>query len=129
MENAARRPMSPHLWIYRWQWTMVLSITHRATGVGLCGGAVLLALWLIAAAAGPRSFAVAQWIASSWIGILAMLGWTWALFYHLANGVRHLVWDVGYALDLPNAERGAYIVVAASTVLTVLAWAIGFVVW
>jgi succinate dehydrogenase / fumarate reductase, cytochrome b subunit len=129
MGSAAKRPMSPHLWIYRWQWTMVLSITHRATGVGVCGGAVLLALWLAAAAAGPKSFEAAQWIAGSWIGLLALLGWTWALFYHLCNGIRHLLWDIGVALDLPNAERGAYVVVAASALLTVIAWVFGLAMW
>ncbi|WP_342760742.1 succinate dehydrogenase, cytochrome b556 subunit [Azospirillum thermophilum] len=108
---------------------MALSITHRITGVGLAVGTLLLAWWLIAAGVGPEAFARAQRFIGSGFGLLLMFGWTWALFYHLANGIRHLVWDAGYAFELQNAERGAYIVAAASLGLTVLAWIIGLAVW
>lgn len=129
MGQAAGRPLSPHLTVYRWQWTMALSIVHRATGVGLVAGTLLLTWWLVAAATGPGAFAIAQGFIGSWLGLLMLLGWSWALFYHLANGIRHMVWDAGYALDLPNAERGAYVVVASSVLLTVAAWAVGLSVW
>jgi len=129
MANGSSRPLSPHLQVYRFQWTMALSITHRITGVGLVGGTLLIAWWLIAAAAGPDAFATAQAFIGSWFGLLLMFGWTWALFFHLANGIRHLVWDAGYAFELQNAERGAYIVAGASVVLTLLAWIIGLAAW
>ncbi len=129
MANGSSRPLSPHLQVYRFQWTMALSITHRITGVGLVMGTLLLSWWLIAAATGPSAFARAQAFIGSGLGLLLLFGWTWALFYHLANGIRHLVWDAGCALDLKNAELGAYIVAGASLALTVIAWVIGVAVW
>src|SRR5260221_6908133 len=84
------RPLSPHLQIYRPQLTSVLSILHRATGILLGVGTLVLAWWVIAAAAGPDAFARVQGFLGSWLGILVLLGWTAALFYHLANGIRHL---------------------------------------
>jgi succinate dehydrogenase / fumarate reductase cytochrome b subunit len=129
MANGSSRPLSPHLQVYRFEWTMALSITHRITGVGLAVGTLLLAWWLIAGAAGPEAFARAQNFIGSGFGLLLMFGWTWALFYHLANGIRHLVWDAGYSFELKNAEKGAYIVAAASLGLTILAWIVGLAVW
>ena len=119
------RPLSPHLQIYRPQLTSVISITHRATGIALSAGTVVLVWWLVAAAAGPGPFAAAQWFLGSWLGVILLLGWTWALFYHLCAGIRHLVWDSVHALDLPRVYRGGWIVVGASAVLTILAWAFG----
>lgn len=129
MSDGRTRPMSPHLWIHRWDWTMVLSITHRASGVGLAGGTALLALWLLAAAAGGTVFERVQWLAGSWLGIAALLGWVWALFFHLCNGIRHLVWDTGRAFELPNAEFGAYLVIVVSTTLTFAAGIAGYLSW
>lgn len=129
MANGSSRPLSPHLQVYRWQWTMALSIIHRATGVGLTGGTLLLAWWLIAAAVGPGAFATVQGFIGSPIGMLLLFGWTWAMFYHLGNGIRHLVWDAGASFELQNAEKGAYIVAGASVGLTILAWIVGLAVW
>lgn len=129
MANGSGRPLSPHLQVYKFEWTMAMSITHRITGVGLAVGTLLLTWWLVAAAAGPESFARAQKFIGSGLGLLLMFGWTWALFYHLANGIRHLVWDAGYSFELKNAEKGAYIVAGASLGLTILAWIIGLAVW
>lgn len=129
MSKLAARPLSPHLTVYRWQWTMLLSVTHRATGIALVGGTLLLTWWLVAAAIGAAPFAWAQWFVGSWFGMLLLIGWTWSLYFHLCNGIRHLVWDTGLALDLPNAERGGYLVAAASVVLTVATWAAGLAAW
>jgi succinate dehydrogenase, cytochrome b556 subunit len=129
MANGSSRPLSPHLQIYRWQWTMALSILHRATGVALAVGTLLLSWWLIAAAAGPEAFARAQGFIGSWLGLLMLFGWTFAFYYHLANGVRHLVWDAGYAFELQNARKGAYIVAGVSAGLTVVTWIVGLVAW
>jgi succinate dehydrogenase / fumarate reductase, cytochrome b subunit len=129
MSNADKRPLSPHLTVYRWKWTMVMSILHRATGIALVGGTLLLAWWLVAAAAGPGAFAMVQGVIGSWIGLILLFGWTWSLMFHLANGIRHLVWDAGYSFELINAERGAYIVAGTSAVLTIVAWIVGVAAW
>jgi succinate dehydrogenase / fumarate reductase cytochrome b subunit len=120
------RPLSPHLQVYKPQITSVLSITHRATGIALGVGTLLLVWWLVAAAAGPGPFAVAQGFIGSWIGRLLLFGWSWALFFHLCNGIRHLCWDAGYGFDLPTVTRSGWTVVIASGVLTILAWIWGY---
>jgi succinate dehydrogenase / fumarate reductase cytochrome b subunit len=120
------RPLSPHLQIWRWNVTMALSILHRATGVGLGLGALLLAWWLIAAASGPEAFAAAQGFMGSVLGRLILLGFTASLFFHLCNGVRHLVWDMGYGFEVATAERSAWFTIAATVVLTLVAWIVGY---
>ena len=120
------RPLSPHLQVYRPQWTMVLSISHRITGVGLSLGTLLLVYWLAAAAAGPEAFETAQEVIGSWIGRLFLFGWTFALFYHLCNGIRHLVWDAGYGFELETAYRSGLAVLVSSGVLTLLSWILGY---
>ncbi len=121
----AQRPLSPHLQIYRPQITTVLSISHRATGLALAIGTLLLVWWLVALASGPEAFATVQGFAGSWLGRLLMLGWTFSLFFHLANGIRHLFWDAGYGFDLKTTTASGWTVVAASVVLTLLAWGVG----
>ena len=123
---SANRPLSPHLQVYRFQWTMALSISHRITGVGLALGTLLLVYWLAAAAAGPEAFATAQAVIGSFLGRLLLFGWTFALFYHLCNGIRHLVWDAGYGFELETAYRSGLVVIAASAVLTLLSWILGY---
>jgi succinate dehydrogenase / fumarate reductase cytochrome b subunit len=123
--SGSNRPMSPHLQIYRPQLTSVLSITHRATGVGLALGTVLLVWWIMAAAAGAEYFAYVQTIMGSWLGLLILLGFSWAVFFHLCNGIRHLFWDAGYGFELDAAYKSGWASLAGSVVLTVIAWAIG----
>ncbi len=120
------RPLSPHLQIYRWQWTMALSIVHRMTGVALTGGTLLLVWWLLATAMGPGPYAQVEAAISSWLGQLVLFGWSWALFYHLANGIRHLFWDAGRGYELRTGYATAWLTVLASVALTALAWAIGY---
>jgi succinate dehydrogenase / fumarate reductase cytochrome b subunit len=122
----ANRPLSPHLQVYRWQWTMALSILHRFTGIGLAIGTLALVGWIAAAAAGPIWFETAQIWANHWVGRLLLFGWTFALFYHLANGIRHLLWDAGRGFELKTAAASAGLVVLAAVVLTALAWLIGY---
>lgn len=121
----SQRPLSPHLQIYRWQWTMALSILHRMAGVALGLGSLLLVYWLAAAARGPAAYAQAQGFIGSWFGMLLLLGFSVALFYHLANGIRHLFWDAGRGFELKTAYGSGIAVLAATAVLTILAWAIG----
>ena len=123
--SAQNRPLSPHLQVYKPQMTSVLSITHRATGVVLTLGALLLVYWLIAAAAGPEAFATAQGLIGSWIGYLFLFGWSVALFYHLCNGIRHLFWDAGLGFELPDAYRSGYAVLIGTAALTLVAWIAG----
>ena len=124
--SSGNRPLSPHLQVYRFQWTMLLSISHRITGVGLAVGTLLLVYWLASAAAGPEAFATAQAIVGSFIGRLFLFGWTFALFYHLCNGIRHLFWDAGYGFELKSAYASGWAVLAATLVLTLLAWVWGY---
>jgi len=120
------RPLSPHLQIYRWQITMVLSILHRMTGVALALGTLLLVWWLLAAAAGPEAYATVQGAIGSWLGRLLLFGWSFALFYHLCNGIRHLAWDAGLGFEIKTMTSTGWIVVCASVALTVLAWVLGY---
>ena len=123
------RPLSPHLQIYRWQLTSVLSILHRASGVALTLGTILLVWWLAAAADGPQAYGRVQWFLASWVGLILLFGWSVALFYHLCNGLRHLWWDTGRGLDLPSVYASGWAVVAATIVLTAIAWIAGAAHW
>jgi succinate dehydrogenase / fumarate reductase cytochrome b subunit len=124
--TTGERPLSPHLQVYRPQLTSVLSILHRATGIALAAGTLLLVWWLVAVAAGPDAFADVQAFNGSWIGRLLLFGWTWSLFYHLCNGIRHLFWDAGMGFELATVYRSGWTVVGASTVLTLIAWVVGY---
>jgi succinate dehydrogenase / fumarate reductase, cytochrome b subunit len=127
--SPAERPLSPHLQIYRPQLTSVLSITHRATGLALSVGSIALVWWLVAVASGKREFALAQEFWGSWLGMLLLLAWTFSLFFHLCNGIRHLAWDAGYGFDLKQVYRTGWAVVGASAGLTVIAWIAGLAFW
>jgi succinate dehydrogenase / fumarate reductase cytochrome b subunit len=120
------RPLSPDLQIYRPQLTSVLSITHRLTGVAISIGSPLLVYWLIAAAAGPSAYAALYGFLASWLGLLLLLGWTFSLFFHLCNGIRHLFWDAGCGFNLQTIYASGWAVVAISIVLTLAAWIISF---
>ncbi|MBL4666585.1 MAG: succinate dehydrogenase, cytochrome b556 subunit [Sneathiella sp.] len=120
------RPLSPHLQIYKPQITMVTSITHRITGVALAGGTLLLAWWLIAAAAGPESYETVTTFMSSWFGRLVLFGFTWALFFHLCNGIRHLFWDAGKGFELPTMQKTGMLAIVMSVVLTLVTWVIAY---
>ena len=119
------RPLSPHLQIYRWQLTSVLSILHRATGIALAVGALYLATWVIYAAAPPRAYALFQGFNGSIFGRIILGGWLFSAFYHLANGIRHLFWDAGYGFELKDAYRSGWIVVAVALFATAAAWIVG----
>jgi len=112
------RPLSPHLQVYRPQYTMVLSILHRATGVVLSVGLLLLAYWLLALASGPLEYARATRLVSSPLGLLVLAGFTLAFWYHFCAGIRHLVWDSGRGFEKAAARRSALIVVVAALALT-----------
>lgn len=123
----ADRPLSPHLGIYRWQIANTLSILHRATGVALSFGALVLAGWLISIAAGYDAYArVAAWLAGP-IGALLLFGLNFCFFYHLGNGIRHLFWDAGHGFDKATAQRSGWAVVISSLALTAGFWAVALI--
>lgn len=120
------RPVSPHLQIYRPQLTSITSLLHRLTGIFLAIGILPLICWLIAAAAGTEAFDQAQALAGSIIGRSLLFLWTGAFFYHLLNGIRHLVWDAGWGYELTTTYRSGWTVLIGAVVLTLAAWALGY---
>jgi succinate dehydrogenase / fumarate reductase cytochrome b subunit len=118
-----RRPLSPHLQIYKWQVQMVTSILHRATGIALAVGTLLVLWGLLALAGGEAGFGQFKTCVGSPLGMLLLFGWSWALFYHLCNGIRHLVQDTGAGYEIAQFVRSSWLSVIASIVLTVLVWA------
>src|SRR5262245_16461494 len=115
----ASRPLSPHLGIYRWYFTMGLSIAHRVTGGALAVALLLLAWWLLALAGGPDSFAAVRAVMDNFFGGLVLFVLTGCLFYHTLNGVRHLVWDTGRNISREGAKQSGMLVVALAAALTV----------
>ena len=120
------RPLSPHIQIYRPQITSVLSIVHRITGVALTSGTLFLTWWLVSAAYGPDAFATAQAFLGSIVGHLLLWGFTFAVFYHLANGVRHLLWDFGWGFELPQVRQSGVVMVAFAVVATLITLIAGY---
>lgn len=120
-----RRPLSPHMQVYRPQITSLLSIMNRVTGIAVSVGTLLLVWWLVAAAVGPAAFATVQGFVASPVGLFVLFGWTASLFYHFFGGIRHLAWDLGYGFDLPSTHLSGWAAVGATVICTVLAWAVG----
>ncbi len=120
-QSHSSRPMSPFMFgsVYRWQISSVTSLIHRATGVGLTLTFVLLTLWTISVASGGWLNSLMHFLITSWLGKLAMLLSIWALWYHFLNGIRHLVWDLGYGFDLDVAAKSGMGVIIGSVALTI----------
>lgn len=114
------RPLSPHLQVYRLPITAYASILTRISGNALIAGAALLAVWLVGLAVGGECWDNVNWLATSWLGKLVWLGTIWALWYHLLGGLRHLIFDAGYGLELAQAEQSGWLAILGSVVLTVL---------
>lgn len=124
--SQTKRPTSPHLQVYSWSLEMALSILHRASGVALTGGALLITWWVIAIASGPAAYAQFSDIMSSIIGKIVLFGFTYALMIHLCNGIRHLFWDIGKGFELEDTHRSSRLVIISSVILTILSWIIGY---
>lgn len=120
--NNQGRPLSPHFTVYRWPITMTLSILHRLTGAALSVGFAVLALWLISAASGSESYAEINGFLRSGMGRLLLIGWSFAFFFHLSNGVRHLFWDTGRGFEKSQANASAWAVIVLTIVLTLTFW-------
>ncbi len=124
--DSTNRPVSPHIQIYRPQLTSVLSILHRITGIALGLGAVLIAIWISSVAYNREFFEASFALLSTVGGRVFLFLWTLALFFHLCNGIRHLFWDAGRWLELEQVYRSGWGVVLGTIILTVVAWAIGY---
>ena len=122
----APRPLSPHLQIYRWSWTMAMSVAHRLTAIALYGGIALFAIWLVALASGPRAFEAVHGLFGSPLGILVLFGYTWVLLHHMLGGVRHLFWDFGHGMEPAERIAMARFTLLGSVVLTLLIWILAF---
>ena len=120
------RPLSPHLQIYRLTLTMAMSIVHRITGAALYFGIVLVAWWLIAAATGPNAYAVYEAFMGTLIGRLILFGYTWALIHHGLGGIRHLIWDIGWAYEPAEREILTIACLVGSIGLTLVLWGVGY---
>ena len=116
------RPLSPHMQVYRWQIQMVTSIIHRATGIILAVGTLLIAAALLAMASSPQAWDCVRDLASSWFGLAVLFGWTWTFAYHLLNGIRHLVQDAGFGFSIPVFVRNGWLSVIGSLFLTGAIW-------
>ena len=121
-----KRPLSPHLQVYSWSLEMALSIFHRATGVALGGGALLITWWIIAIATGPDAYDQFRTVMSSITGKVFLFAFTFSLMLHMCNGIRHLFWDMGKGFDLGDSRRSSKMVLFFSVFLTALSWVIGY---
>jgi len=119
---ATERPLSPHLQVYRWQITMTMSILHRVTGVVITVGVFALACWLLALAAGGEHYVRAAAMLASPLGKLVLFGFSLSLVYHLLNGIRHLLWDMGWGFEIPEFYRSGWTVLVLTIVFTVAIW-------
>ena len=116
------RPLSPHLQIYKPQITSVLSIMHRITGVSLSIGSIILVAWVVALASGLESYSDFINITNHWFSHLILFGFTFALYYHLSNGIRHLFWDAGFGFELKSVYLSGLLVVVSDFIMTMATW-------
>lgn len=126
MELRDKRPLSPHLQIYKPIPTMVMSILHRMTGVGLYFGTLLFGWWILAAAISPEYFDWVNGLFSTFIGRLLLFGFTWALMHHFAGGLRHFLWDTGRGFDKHFSTKLAWATLAFSLATTLVIWMIAY---
>ncbi|WP_179188281.1 succinate dehydrogenase, cytochrome b556 subunit [Kiloniella majae] len=126
--SRGNRPLSPHLQVYRPQLTSVLSILFRIMGVATSVGSIVLIWWLAAAASGAEYFELVQSFLGSWFGRLLLFGWTFALVFHLCNGIRHLYWDAGKGLELETAYASGKAVIVFTVIITLGLWGLAYAV-
>lgn len=122
------QPLSPHLQIYRWTWTMAMSVFHRITGTALYGGTALVALWLLALASGPVAYSYVAGFFGSVIGRLILFVYTWILMHHMLGGLRHFAWDFGIGFDREKRLAMSRLTLIGSVALTLVIWAVALLV-
>ena len=117
-----KNPLSPHLQIYRWHISSLLSITHRISGVINLLALILIFFWLIFLSLGENNYQSFLLIINSFIGKFILIGFTWSMSFHLLSGIRHLVWDLGYGFEIRTANITGVIVIISSLALTIIFW-------
>ena len=120
--NDSKNPLSPHLQIYRWHISSLLSITHRISGIVNLLALILIFFWLIALSLGENNYESFLLVINSFFGKFILIGFTWSMIFHLLSGVRHLVWDLGYGFEIKTANISGIIVIISSLVLTIIFW-------
>ena len=120
--NDSKNPLSPHLQIYRWHISSLLSITHRITGVINLIALILIFFWLVVLSLGENNYELFLSIINSFFGKSILIGFTWSMSFHLLSGIRHLVWDLGYGFEIKTANISGIIVIITSLVVTVIFW-------
>ena len=120
--NDSKNPLSPHLQIYKWHISSLLSITHRISGVINLLALILIFFWLIALSLGENNYESFLLIINSFFGKFILIGFTWSMTFHLLSGVRHLIWDLGYGFEIKTANISGMIVIISSLVLTIIFW-------
>ena len=123
--NDSKNPLSPHLQIYRWQISSLLSITHRITGILNLLGLIFISAWISTAGIGENLFEYFSVFLKSFIGKFILIGFTWSISYHLLSGIRHFFWDLGYGYEIKTVNISGVIVIVSSLLLTVFLWLIG----
>ena len=121
---ASEKPLSPHIQIYRWEITMLISILHRACGIAMAAGTALVVWMLLALATGEAAYGTFQSFVTSPLGSLLLLGWTVAIFLHMGNGIRHFFWDIGKGYQITTARRSAFMLLAFTVVMTLIVWCV-----
>ena len=120
--NDSKNPLSPHLQIYRWHISSLLSITHRISGVVNLLALILIFFWLITLSLGENNYESFLLIINSFFGKFILIGFTWSMIFHSLSGIRHLIWDLGYGFEIKTANISGIIVIISSLVLTIIFW-------
>ena len=123
--NDFKNPLSPHLQIYRWHISSLLSITHRISGIINLLALILIFFWLIVLSFGESNYELFLLIINSFFGKFILIGFIWSMSFHLLSGIRHLVWDLGYGFEIKTANISGIIVIISSLVLTIVFWLLG----
>ena len=120
--NDSKNPLSPHLQIYRWHVSSLLSIIHRISGVINLLALILIFFWLLGLSSGDSNYELFLLIINSFFGKFILIGFTWSMSFHILSGIRHLVWDLGYGFEIKTANISGIIVIICSLVLTIIFW-------
>ena len=120
--NDTKSPLSPHLQIYRWQVSSLVSITHRISGIINLLALILIFFWLVVLSLGESNYELFLLIINSFVGKFILIGFTWSMFFHLLSGIRHLDWDMGYGFEVKTANISGVIVIIFSLALTIIFW-------
>ena len=121
----SKNPLSPHLQIYRWHISSLLSITHRISGVINLLGLILIFFWVLVLSLGESNYELFLLTINSFFGKFILIGFTWSMSFHILSGIRHLVWDIGYGFEIKTADISGVLVILSSLVSTIIFWLLG----